>query len=700
MGAGELKRWRDSLIADREDLLIGAARRWLGPVKTPFNKHEILERLESYLRKPATVAAVIDLLDARDRLAVASLSVMGDLAPAVLERAMRLDGSDLHAGAFGRRLANLRERMIVYRYRNARNRERIGLVPPLAGALSAATGPADLAAGGFEPAAVPSAGDPWALFCALFSACCRAKPAFRGGRELSRRALEMLSMSAPELTGDGTRGGARAAFLLDCLIGARALLPGEDGRPVPDPGRFLRLATVFGEDAPLALACSAGGQGPADPAARTGFLKYLAGSLPRGVAIEARDLDRMALAAALRFLRARAEAGGDGSGDPLENDDGEALAAFASVEPLIGLGLLERREDGRLVAVAPADPAPAIRARADASGLPSVVVEESHEIKVLPEASAADRAYVAAIARMERTGLVWTAVLDKDAALSAFSAGFDAAGVADRLQAMSAKPLPQSIRFSLDTWEAQARGVRVFQGVIARLDEHNAAMLAHSPKARGAIKEVLAEGVFLLDAANLKDAEKLLKRAGIRVEIQETVDVESLAVTADAWPEESLSAYGRLAGFRLPPLPIAVAAGPVRQGAGATLERLTRALQAMDLSPAARAVLADRLRSRLVLHESQLSGADSGTDTAAAGALDYPGKVRILERSMREGQPVEMSYARPDGSKAQAMGTPRELRKTPGGLVLMLADRAGNVEPVPVGAIERLRVMHTDIFGE
>lgn len=77
MGPDELSRWRDGLIVDREDTLIGAAKRWLGPVKTPFNKHELIARLEAFLRKASTADAIVGLMDRVDRRLVALVLYSG-----------------------------------------------------------------------------------------------------------------------------------------------------------------------------------------------------------------------------------------------------------------------------------------------------------------------------------------------------------------------------------------------------------------------------------------------------------------------------------------------------------------------------------------------------------------------------------------------------------------------------------------------
>ena len=100
MGDVELGRWRDALIVDRDDSLIDAAKRWLGPVKTPFNKHELISNIESFLRRQENSDAIIALMDRFDRkitaLALYSGSSLADGLPLVELRAVRAWARTIH----------------------------------------------------------------------------------------------------------------------------------------------------------------------------------------------------------------------------------------------------------------------------------------------------------------------------------------------------------------------------------------------------------------------------------------------------------------------------------------------------------------------------------------------------------------------------------------------------------------------------
>jgi hypothetical protein len=242
MGTDELGRWRDALIIDRDDALIGGAKRWLGPVRTPFNKHELISQLESFLRRPETANAVVALLDGNDRRLVALALYSGtspdDGLPAPELAKLATDEPAFEAIAL-ERIRNLKERLVLYSYRGTRGRERVAVAPPLLERMLAEILPAD-ALTSAKSTEEPDAPGPFSDFCAILSACVHAKPAFKGKREPSKRATEILDAAAPGLSSDKERFSS----LLYALEAAGVFGAGDDGRPIAYPRRF--VAGSFG----------------------------------------------------------------------------------------------------------------------------------------------------------------------------------------------------------------------------------------------------------------------------------------------------------------------------------------------------------------------------------------------------------------------------------------------------------------------
>ncbi len=693
MDADSLKRWKDALIADRGDALIASARRWFGPIRTPFNKHELLSKLEIYLKRQDVCERVVQLLDAKDRRflalfkregALPSRLLLGFLAPGGRSPAASVAPSPA-------RLQDLCDRMVLYSYSDDKHELWYAISPPLEDAVLAELSDADLAPSLSLDEEKPGI-DPLAGFCALVSACAQAKPAFKSREALSKAAIVMLQKTAPWLLEDNDR----LKLYLDALRDAGALGDDESGRPALDPCAFLKLAEDLGEGLAALLMMSSA---PADAelvALRSAILIELIRTLPPGAALLPEDLRFLALAATMN--RYRALHGG------LE---GQSMALRASelceiperiVASCLRFGVFSAQADGRL---ALNGAAAALRRRPGSR--PSLVVEESQEIRIVPEAGSLSRAFVACAMRLEDTGLMWAARLDKSAAMAAFAWGFSAASITERLEAESGKSLPQSVRFSLHSWEEASKGAILRSGIILTLDDHYAALLENTPKAGSLLREKLRDGVYLLDAPNMREAEKALNALGIDVDLR-LGGVGGLRNAARYKAASLASAYvnaSRGMEDSLPALTSAEASkrAEAKRARASLVASLVSSLSALDFSADERAALLDRIRAGFILDPAQLTVGDWSQEIVCASGLDYPAKLRIIERALREGHALDLGFSETDSSRS-FIGWPLELKKLPSGLMLSLRGAGGDIWEIAVKRIAKTRLIHTDLYGD
>ncbi|GAB1456510.1 hypothetical protein MASR2M48_18180 [Spirochaetota bacterium] len=672
MGTLAMNLWRDALIVDRDDALIRAAKLWLGTLKTPFNKHELVSQIEAFLKRDETTDSIVSLLDRTDRLVLAlalysGTSLETGLPPTELARLVA-DEAAFEASAL-ERLRNLKERLILYSYKGPRGREYVAVAPPLCDRLALEI-PPSYALSTAKASAKQEVQSPFDMFCAILSACVHAKPSFKGKRDLSKRSTEILDAAAPGLASDKVR----LQTMLAGLVTAGTFGIGADGRPCAYPLRFVKLCEASGPGSPLTLsaACSASGgawnaSGADYSHIAPGTLKAVLEALPSNLAFSPPDLRRICAMAMRRHLEPLAATGERGAQELL--DQGFMGLVSAISETLVGLGFVILDDDGLVRTTS------AIASALKTPGYPSshgsapIVVEESHEIRILPEANPSTRAFIAAIARLERTGLIWTATLDKAAAKAAYAYGFSASEIASRLEAESGKPLPQSVLFSLDAWEKEVLSARLRVGVIVALDGPLSGVLEHSPKAEGIVQEHLAEGIYLLTAKDVTEAERMLKTAGIEVDMR-------------AEPEDSINDYtplwddARLA-FDTGDGDATLAFQPIGDtliaGRPALIDSLLLALDNIQISPEEKAQLEDKIHARLILDPSELEKPESIAEDKVVGALDYPGKLRILERFLKEGVPIELAYDDGTGTRTMVVGIPRNIRRMSAGMAVTLS---------------------------
>ncbi len=710
MGTDKLKSWRDSLISDNTNLLIDASRRCLGPIKTPFNKHELASGLEAYLRKPQTAEMIINMLDSTDLRILALIRHTGFISADTLAYFAAEKQEKTSIENSKARVNALRERLIVYTHSGGPVPNAILINPILEEKLKAELPLSRLVTKIKHLDPVDSDCDFFTDLCSFMSVAVHTKPFFGKSSSLSKKAAERFYATAPHVAGDSSE---YLATLHGTLLNSGCLAETESDKALPRPRIFLDICEAFGQRSELAFLA-------ANEAIHTDifsveFLITLFSAVlkafPKAVRFSNADAERMIFVIIYPLVFSCAlerKTSFDFLMSPL---------VHSLLETLKSARLLEPHETGfiassNMVRMSERQDSVALGEKPTAVNTPKVIIEDSHEIRILPEANHAERACVSILSRMDKTGLVWNSTLDKEAALSAFAFGFAAEELCSTLERLSGRKLSQSTLFSLQSWEKEYNAVRLRSGVVVLLDDHLSLVLEHNPKAEGLVREKLANGVFLVDAINLADAERKLRKLGIHADLRGTE------------PEENMAENGRIRRIShkdifhgtSSPMP-KTALKPVEnfvlqddalvdadKRASETVSKLLGILRSLKLDPSLEEMLSDRVKSRLITSEDQMLNNELAGGIKV-GALDYPGKVRLVERAYKEGTPIEVVWPGERGMPSQAKGIVRQMNRSESGLELVLVTSTGpsdmeNSITLPIRSLSGVRIIQNFLFGE
>ncbi|HRY72372.1 MAG TPA: hypothetical protein P5165_04025 [Spirochaetia bacterium] len=624
--------WTAALLSSDTEALIAAARNYLGPVRTPYDKRELVSRLAAFLRRPDSREGAVALLDLLDARIVGSLLVAGPLSEPELRS---LFVGELPLFDLGIRVSNLLDRLLLFRFETGGRRylavnpilaEELGRAvldpvllfgaaaegaqgPGAGEGLAAEAAPATgAAAHPAEGVAAPSAGastdgDVAASgTAATRSAAAQAKGlepkdglldaeaatafflflhhapgSLRKGGGLTKRASERLAALFPGLAGGGAGGAAAAEAAVGgesrfdamarALAAAGALGGGEEGRG-PDPAAYAALAAEWGAALPAFLATAlarsgaeeaAMAEGRASLEAEASLVAAALAAAPPGLGFSKGGLSRWLGLASRRAAQTavpRPRSAAAQAEPPLiEGAEAERLLAA-----LLALGLAAERDGGirlrapwrdsgrseggageareRGAAESLAAEGNSAEGNAAEAGKPVLVAEGSHALHLLPEASLEDRLFVGRLARPTAFGKVWSLELDRDSARRGFAAGLGAKESLARLEALAGRPLPQSLSFSLASWEEEYRALRLYRGFVLVADERLRQIVERSERLKPLLAERLAPGVYVLAAASPEEAAAALREAGLEP------PPEVRRATPEGWAESEPAARG------------------------------------------------------------------------------------------------------------------------------------------------------------
>ncbi len=661
----EVEHWKKSMLTLPDADFFGIMRNYLGELKTPFNKHALIEELVVFLRRPSTRERILDQIDARDAEILSAIALLDEPAP---ERIHSFFAADRGYIDLYNHLLNLQERLLIYRDSSLKS-PRVRINPLLEPAL---TGPAihpeilfpSRPAGGGEPA------PPWLreqLVLAFVSYLVHHGNLLKADGRFKKRAEDELLGLFPALVVN-TERGVRLYLLLQALARLRVLRSAAGAFEI-DLARLQALGSLDTASRELLLASAAldreQADSPMDPASeealqariekRAQLLCDLLASL---------DPKRCYPILSIERILAAVCAEPKGGHDEL---DGSALAQFLS--GLIELDVLvPSGKSGYRKNPLPLEPARPRETKAEAR----LVVQPNFAVTVMPAATFAEGIEVALAAEIRTFDVYPQYEITKRAFLSGLDHGLSGAACRKLLESASGGPLPQNVQFSLESWEVEYRGIGLYGGIVLTADEKRRHLIDHSDVVKPWIRKTLAPGVYLLDPREGEEWQRALERAGVgplpQIQFAGKPAVRkgtgrSFSSIGVARPL-SLAAQADSAGRALP-----ASDGRRRE---AINRELLRTLDGLKLAEELKAELSARIKKKLILFPDQIAQLPPRQEKSEAKGLDYLGKVRLIEQALKAGSELlEIIERSPAGSARRILVKPTELRKAGGDLLLL-----------------------------
>ncbi len=683
-----LARWRSILLTVNDRAFFDIIRNYLGEVKTPFNKHELIGKLESFLVNPENQRRILALIDAEDAQVLVAVDLLEEPSYDMLFAYLGTEMSyvDLH-----HRLLNLADRLLISR---DPEQNTISLNPLLQPMLQSRFLRRDQVFPGL-PVGSPETGAvigelPWlgdALVLALLSYLFTPADLFKADGSLRKRNEEDLKTVFGDLM-QQRQGPFRRLDLAMKTLETLGMVTRSESRLVPARPAIDALGALSSRERHEIYWTAAlfGGRDRIEE--QLNFLRTFEESLPADNAYPPRVMEQVCIALYLRTTRQ-------------EPPDIKNL-----VVGLRRLGLLCETENGDL-AINPH--LSAAFAESGSPGEPALIVQPTFSVTIKPWLPLASALLVATSAEVRRFDRFPQYAITKASFGRALSAGYEAAEIALTFQALSAKPLPQNVAFSLETWSAEYSSIALYEGVVLVADEKRRFLVEHSQRMQPFIRKRLAPGVYLLDSRERSAWAEILREEGLEMLPHAAADPIGGLI-----PARFLAPYNGPGKRRSPRnLELFPSSEPVEENGSlvlpdaADIERdLTEALDALDTPQDKRDEIAERIKRKLIVHPSQISRHITRGERLEAKGLDYTGKIRLIEQVLQDqksegpAELLEIVRRTPHGAPVRTIMRPAELQKAGTQLILV-----GNAIPdesevrIPVSKMVLVRKLKGTLFG-
>ncbi|MCG8478081.1 MAG: hypothetical protein MI724_03225 [Spirochaetales bacterium] len=688
-----MDRFSRYLLGLDDESFFALVRNYLGPVQTPYNKHDLIGGLREFYTRPETQARIVEFLDGTDRVFLSGIHILSQPDE---ERLFRFLGDGLDYAAFHERLLNLKDRLLVI---GGHPEGTLTINPVVADALAPEIGIRHLISGApIESADIlvtPTMS--WLspiLALAMYSFLRTHHDLFTQTGTMRKKAARELEARFGRLFTDA-EGTLRLRSVLVALE-TLGLIGREEGKTTLRHDSWDELARLPDRwiQALLWAALLASSVERTFDFAQ--ILLEMAETMPADYSYSVTEV--------IRLL----QLSGNGFSLPIGRD---------TVERLCEAGYLRRpagrhTDDAEDAAVARQDraerfglnPTVTTAVRNESYGDHRIRIQANMEVTVTPGARFGDALAVARVAALHRFDVVAEFSLS-EASVAAARRETHSDALSD-LERVTGE-LPQNVRFLLSRWQTRSQAVRLLSGVVVVAREEEAAILNRSADFRGLLREELAPGVFLVDSDALKTVERLLERldlvSAVTVEGNRPVDVdipdflrlhqhyqqpllplhtsrprkiaeERRPVSADSQSAPHLRDQETDDSVeRNSPL----AAMKSNDDAASIVGRLRESLEKRAFSEDIHRELALRIDRKLILFPAQLRQELTPQRSTEARGLDYLGKVRLIEQALESADMLEVIMRSASGSPQRIMIQPREIVASGDDLMLRARQEPG-----------------------
>ncbi|MDR0688649.1 MAG: hypothetical protein LBG08_00070 [Spirochaetaceae bacterium] len=683
--------WKSALLTLPDGAYFELFRSIFGNVKTPFNKQRLLEDLAVFLSRKEIQEVITAYIDGRDHRIITAIAVLGNPAPGELESFFtgELTYAELHS-----KLLNLEERLLVYRFLKEGSYH-LALNPILKPVLAPLIEDTSILFPSTPLEHPPDKSPPelGAPLLAAFLAFILERPEFfKAGGGIRKKISEDGLLIFPGID-------------LEAMTGAwihTGLLRDEEDRLTVDEARI----RAFGELSPrdrreylsaglwLYLRGDHGGyfhRGRLQSTVR--FIHDFFDTLEEGRQYPETTLKRIMELLYRRYPKFL---------------DKPVLNPEAALEALDKTGLLEKTGNGfrSPFSYRPPEPEP---------NRPVIALDTAFSCLLYPEIDCGDALRLAFFCSVRETGTAVRFELTRESAVRGFDRNISSQRMLDMLEGLSGKKPDPGLVWNLRDWESRYSGVALHQGVVLSLSEDRRYLADANPVA-ALISRTLAPGVYLLTAAEKAAAAEALQKAGVDIIAQQEgsprpADQKEPGIRLSPYPspggvDHPESFYdgmykNKIAGFPKTRSGKKMTAPRDTEKAEVYQDRFRSALVKIPLPKPERDELAARIERRLILSESQLTGASIRFEKLEARGLDYVGKTTVAKQALASKSLLEVLWPGSGEDANRVMGIPLALEKQEGETILVLKPMPQGEEfRLPLGKISLLRRIKHSIFGD
>lgn len=604
-------QWKMMMVALPDEDFFAIMRNYLGKLQTPFNKHSLIDALVVFLLREETEERVLNMIDEEDVLILTSINF---LTGTDIHELHDFLGTERSFMSIHHILLNLEERLLVYRDLGS---GRIRISPVFEELFKAKVFDIDLVfpSMDYSDKKYPDIWFSDALVTAFISFLCKVPDILKRDGSIKKKAGDEIRKIFPDLLIEEKRG-TRLDILLQILQELSIIRQDSDETVLLEENilEFSELQTK--QRYMLYVAASIGVDNSTSTIVKLAeVIDKLLNAIPVGKSFTLGSIKKILLLI-------------------MKKSSEKYIKLDSILDSLTSLKFLVF--SGKRYVVNPH-----IKEHLSWEGdtEPPLIVEPSFDLTVKPWISLKDGIKFATITEIKKFDLYPNFELNRTSYTKGHDSKLHSNSIIKTLDQLSARPIPQNISVSVESWEKDYNRVKLYEGIILSVNSDKRIIIEHLNKLHPYIRHELATGIYLMDSDNVKEWRVIIENAGINMPSIQRSD----PVTKNTTIFHEVATIKESEILRI----------PITTPASSTVnsnfrKELNTKLNSLKLSSHEQEGFKVRIDKKLILYPDQIQKGNIRNEKNEAVGMDYIGKVQLIEKAVdSENDLLEVTFGNP-----------------------------------------------------
>ena len=224
--------------------------------------------------------------------------------------------------------------------------------------------------------------------------------------------------------------------------------------------------------------------------------------------------------------------------------------------------------------------------------------------------------------------------ITKKSCIKSFDAKENPKSICEKLNNFSSHEIPQNLIVSIEDWYENYLSAQIYFGYVLTVTESKQVLIENNPEISSHIKQILAPGVYLLDFDSKEQVQASIEKS----QLDFIGNIKNISSEVSGLPFQKINFKKDLFDKSQ------IEENPNSQIKDEHLTELKNHLETMDLTKEQYEDLLNRINRKIIISKVQLRKETVKVEKTEAFGMDFSGKIHVIENAISSRNLIEITY--------------------------------------------------------